>query len=160
TTLNIPGVTNGPIGVVITTPTGPVVGSIDISTKSQFGGAEVNLDRNLCHGDCWNVDFLFGFRFLDLEENLNVVSQSTAVNRSLLFGGVGLPVGSTVGVADRFFTRNQFYGGQLGARAEWWRGPFFVSALGKVALGPNHESVTIAGVTTATPPGGPTSSLP
>ena len=49
---------------------------------------------------------------------------------------------------DRFDTINNFYGGQLGARAEYRMGAFFVAARGTVALGNMHESVEINGATT------------
>src|SRR5262249_58697022 len=52
---------------------------------------------------------------------------------------------SPLTVADRFFPRNQFSGGQIGGRFERWSGPFFLSLLGKVALGPNHESIKTFG---------------
>src|SRR5262249_14635228 len=62
----------------------------------------------------------------------------------------------------RFSTRNQFYGGQIGTRAEVCRGPMFVDFSGKVAFGSTHQVVSIdgntslieSGVVTGTVPGG------
>ena len=48
-------------------------------------------------------------------------------------------------VFDSFETRNQFYGGQVGARAEYRRGPWFLDLRGMVALGNTRQSVTING---------------
>ena len=55
---------------------------------------------------------------------------------------------------DRFETRNQIFGGQLGAQAEMHFGQFFVNVTGKVLLGDNHESIDVQGTTTITPPPG------
>src|SRR5262249_60662389 len=118
----------------------------------QFWGSEVNLIRNLTSCEDWHFDMLFGFRFLDLAENLRVVSASQSMVPGLLSFNAPTPQNplatiplSSLTVADRFFTRNQFYGGQIGGRFERWSGPFFLSLLGKVALGPNHESIKTFG---------------
>jgi hypothetical protein len=57
---------------------------------------------------------------------------------------------------DSFRTHNDFYGGQLGVKGEWEMGRAFVNVAGKVALGDSHEQVNVVGLSTVTPPGGPT----
>ena len=52
---------------------------------------------------------------------------------------------------DSFRTRNQFYGGQVGLQYEIRKGRWYVDALGKVALGSTHQTVTIDGSTTFIP---------
>ena len=129
-----------------------LTGSVSVHADSQFWGSEVNLIRNLTSCEDWHFDMLFGFRYLDLAENLRVVSASQSMVPGLLSFNAPTPQNplatiplSSLTVADRFFTRNQFYGGQIGGRFERWSGPFFLSLLGKVALGPNHESIKTFG---------------
>ncbi len=84
-----------------------------------------------------------------MAESLNFVESSP--DTSTTVGNFSLST------ADRFQTRNQFYGLQLGGRAEArWSG-FFVNLTGKVALGTMHEMQNINGngtvvVNTATGP--------
>jgi hypothetical protein len=59
-----------------------------------------------------------------------------------------------------FGTRNQFYGGQIGTKAEAQFGRYFASFLGDVALGADHQSVSINGIAAVTPPGMPTVTTP
>jgi hypothetical protein len=49
---------------------------------------------------------------------------------------------------DAFECRNQFYGGQLGARWTISRGPLSLTTVSKLALGATHESITRLGSTT------------
>ncbi len=70
-------------------------------------------------------------------------------------------MGSFTGT-DSFSTRNQFYGAQLGVKAEQQFGRFDGSVVAKVALGDNYETVSINGnsvvsgfgLPSATAPGG------
>jgi Putative beta barrel porin-7 (BBP7) len=161
-----PLVPAGPIGVVVSSP-GILSGGVNVTANSQFYGLETNLLRNLVHCECWNVDLLCGFRYLHLEENLAISSVSTLLPGTglsppgtLVFAGANLPIGSTQTVSDRFFTRNQFYGGQIGGRVQYWHGPLFFGLLGKIAFGPNHEVIRISGNSVANTPGGGTQTLP
>jgi hypothetical protein len=58
---------------------------------------------------------------------------------------------------DSFATRNQFYGGQLGAVVEVRRGPWIVDLTGKIALGATHEVINIDGNQLVVPNAGPRS---
>ncbi len=142
------GVVVGPTGVIIASP-GTVAGQVDVFADSQLFGGEINLVRNLVNCEGGTFDVLAGFRYLDLEENLEITSNARVLAPPGQFVAAGTNL-ATQTVADRFFTRNQFYGGQIGGRYERWRGPLFVSATGKVALGPNHQTVKISGTTTGT----------
>src|SRR5262249_28084840 len=57
---------------------------------------------------------------------------------------------TAISIADGFHTRNQVYAGQIGMRFEGHAGSAFCRVTGKVGFGPNHETVSIAGSTTAT----------
>jgi hypothetical protein len=100
------------------------------------------------------VDLLGGFRYASLTESLSV-SQSSAVLAGGAADFAGMPVQTpdVLGIGDGFQARSQFYGGQLGARAEFARGPFYLDVLGKLALGDSHQSVRVTGNTTLLPVG-------
>jgi hypothetical protein len=123
-------------------------GIVHVTSSSWLQGANANLVANVCCSCCWRVDLLAGFRYLDLQEGLGIVER-LMVNPDV--ANIG---GSTFIVADQFDTRNQFYGGQLGARAEYRRGNLYIDLAGSVALGTTHEELDINGNTVITPAGG------
>jgi len=133
---------------------GTLSGSIAVSAPSRLWGIQENVLCNLyCCGNCCSglrIDLITGFCYLELDESVSIV-ENLAVNPSVPVIG-----GSTIGVFDQFSTHNDFYGGQVGACAEWWRGRTFFNVTGEVALGDTHETVNINGYTSFTPPGGPT----
>ena len=131
-----------------------VSGNIQVHSRSELFGAEVNGICNLCCCCTHRLDLLGGFRYLQLEEKLDITEDLTLAPTVPTFGG------SHISVRDHFETQNRFYGGQLGVRGEWWRGRAFVNVRGEVTLGETHESIDIRGVTTLTPPGGTTTTVP
>ena len=147
---------------------GVTSGTAQVSSSSQFQGAQLNGIWNLCccesccqTGCCqaaageltgYRVDMIGGFRYLNLNENLVITENITVLPTA----PAPFVPGSTIVVTDRFETRNSFYGGQIGARAEWWRGRWFANMSGSVALGDSHQEVHISGTTDFTNPGGPT----
>jgi hypothetical protein len=115
-------------------------GGAIVTQMTRLLGAEANLRSNLCRGCCTNVDFLAGFRFIALDEDLGI-------NEAL-----ATPTGGSFLVADGFNTRNRFYGGQVGLDAEVRRGHWFLDVKTKIALGSNNEVVNIGGNTVITDP--------
>jgi hypothetical protein len=96
------------------------------------------------------TDLLVGFRYYNLSdfvgvtENLMITQPDTN------------STGTTVGIHDNFRARNDFYGSELGLRTEIYRGRWSVNFLAKVAMGNNHQTITINGQTVTTPVGGST----
>jgi hypothetical protein len=131
-------------------------GTVRASANSNFQGADLNLFCNwccqsaccptdCCQLDCapatrYRVDWFVGPRWLQLDEDLVIAEQVTDAR-------------ATFTIVDRFETRNSFYGGQIGARAQYWRGRYFVNVLGKLALGNMHQEVRITGTTIIDRPG-------
>ncbi len=113
-------VTVAPASFVVAAP-GLLAGNVTVHSDSQFWGGDINLIRNLTSCEDWNFDLLFGFRYLDLAENLRVASTSQVLPGGALTLNLNIPL-NTLSVTDRFFTRNQFYGGQIGGRFERWSG--------------------------------------
>jgi hypothetical protein len=122
--------------LLLATP-GVSSGSVHVSTSNRFWGAEANARVALC-GDCfYRVDLLAGFRYLELKDALTIVSSSDTIP----------PSGPTI-VTDAFHTNDRFYGAQIGAAVDFWRGAWFLDFRGKVALGPISRTAAIAGSTT------------
>lgn len=115
-----------------------------IDSTIRLWGAEANALYRLGNGDTFRLTALGGFRYLDLQEGLSILDTETI-----------LGVGNYTGL-DQFRTRNQFYGGQLGARADVRYEWLFAALQAKVALGATHESVNVGGLSTATLAGSPT----
>jgi hypothetical protein len=126
----------------------PLTGAVHIRQSTELWGMEGNALWN-CWRGCWGrLDFLSGFRYLQLKENLSITE-----NLLVPFTSLAVP-GESLFVSDQFGTRNQFYGGQIGLRAEanWRR--WVVEFTSKVALGTTHQQVDINGATIITPFGG------
>jgi hypothetical protein len=103
---------------------GEFAGGAVVSSGSHFWGLEVDVVKNALpwaalgqeHHSWGDIHFEVqaGFRYLDLHEALNIQQIS-----ELLPGGganfIGFQIGppATIVVADRFDTRNQFYGGEV-----------------------------------------------
>jgi len=114
-------------------------------------GLEANYKCKACCGSTctggYRVNLFAGPRYLDLEESITISENFL----TLPAAGVAF---SAVTASDRFATHNQFYGGQLGVEAEYEWGPWSAEFKGKLALGDNHETVTIDGQQTLFYPNG------
>jgi len=118
-------------------------GNVMVATSSRLWGAEANARYKWLCGECWHVDFLSGFRYVDLDEKVDITE-------NLATAGPGGNTG--VLVSDRFGTRDQFYGGQIGLDTELKWGHWFLGGMFKLAMGDMYESVRIGGNTTFIPP--------
>src|SRR5262249_21736703 len=121
---------------VIASP-GVGIGGIAIRAPSQFWGTELNYRGNLWRGCHTRLDYLAGFRYLELKEGLDIFTAS-----QLLVDG-----GNQALTPDKFDTFNQFFGGQLGLLWEC-RGPrWSLDLRAKLAVGDSYQSVNIQGNT-------------
>lgn len=113
-------------------------GLITARASASMGSLEVSGLVNLLDDEYPNpaLVVLAGPRYLDLNENLQILTQSSAVDNT-----------SVTSYIDRFSTRNQFLGGQVGIRGEIHQSDLVWSFSSKIALGTMHESVNINGVT-------------
>ncbi len=124
---------------------GEVSGRVAVDLPTRLWGGQLNLRRNLCRTCSYSLDLLVGLRYVELEEGLIVVEDLTTLPTA-----TAVPPGTRALVIDRFDTRNQFYGGQLGAAAEFRRGPWFLDVRGTVALGNTHQEIAISGTQAVT----------
>lgn len=111
-------------------------GGAMIDSSSRLWSAEANGVMNLLREDGLSVDLLAGFRYVDLDEELQIA------------GGSAISVGGgnvVFLVQDSFATRTQFYGGQVGTRVRYQMDAWFVNLVGKVALGVSSQEISVNG---------------
>jgi hypothetical protein len=148
--------TLAPVNVIVSSPN-VASGVVTINEASRLASAGVNGVFNIMNCENYSVNALYGFRYIDLMESVDIAQTSTPLNGgTFTFGGQTLPAGVGLSLADDFHTRNQFYGGLAGTRGEWRFGPLFVGASGSTSFGPDHQTTEITGRTTALVPGGAT----
>jgi hypothetical protein len=99
-------------------------------------GADLNGTVRVAAGGSWRVDALGGFRYLRLRESFLFTTDSPNIP----------PFPADVyQTSDQFDTTNNFFGGQLGARARGDWGSFFATGVVKVGLGVMVQTVDIEG---------------
>jgi hypothetical protein len=130
---------------------GVLAGGVAVRASSRLWGTELDLRGNWLRG-CWRVDWLAGFRYLQLDESL-------AISENLMIPS-GPQAGTGIFVNDSFGTHNSFAGGQLGLETELRQGRWSLTLLGKVAVGNMHETVNIVGNTAFAVPGLPVNVQP
>jgi hypothetical protein len=131
---------NGQETAQLTSLPGVTTGTLSVSAPSSLWGLEGNLRCLLCCGCNYRVSALAGFRNLNLNESLTITENIQGLSTA--------PPPFTnqmITVTDRFATRNNFYGGQVGIDARWYWGRWSVDARGKVALGDTVQLLDISG---------------
>ncbi|HLJ97070.1 MAG TPA: BBP7 family outer membrane beta-barrel protein [Gemmataceae bacterium] len=151
--------TNTETSALISSP-GVASGAVVVNSFSDLYGWDVDFVRGWYREGPLHLELLGGFRYVHLDEALNIGQESILLNGGTagLAGNPLLPP-TTVTIFDHFGTRNEFYGGQLAARLGYNGDRWFVSALGKVALGSTHEVINLSGFTSNTGGGGTTPAL-
>lgn len=136
----------------ITTP-GVFAGGVTVTSTLQLWGTEANMVAVLLQrqGTGLEITALAGVRYVDLRETLQINTVSSDLLTS---------PNTVLAQNDSFGTRNQFYGGQLGARVGWQGDRFGFDLTGKIAVGPTHETLIIQGASTQTGPGGVNGTFP
>lgn len=152
-------------------------GSAVVAANTQTWGVEangvINLYRTCPDSACQtSIDFLAGYRFLQLSEALSITSLTQVTQPPSLsprfqaypdgtfresdpvvvapiipVGGTLVSIPGAVYIQDLFQVRNRFNGGQVGLRSFTRYGMFSLLLSGKIAFGSNHETVDIAGTT-------------
>lgn len=128
----------GEFWMIERTPTdGAVVGDGAYHNEfdNRFWSIEAQLRGEVYRCRWAHVDLLGGFRFLELDERLQLAERNDSAISE-----------------ERFTTRNHFFGGQIGTEVELHHAKWFVDIWGKVALGATCEEFR-ATPTTAVPHG-------
>ncbi len=110
---------------------GLATGSISAQERSSFLGAGIRATKNLTYfspapNQQHRLDFLYGFRYLRLAENLTV-SDSILTSTTI-------PPGTTFTANDLFRTTNNFYGADFGLTGEAQLSRWSFIGVGRVAL--------------------------
>ncbi|MEO8495397.1 MAG: BBP7 family outer membrane beta-barrel protein [Planctomycetota bacterium] len=118
------------------------------------GSIQANALTNLASGGLWmrfdphglgspcevrsgrKLNWVLGYRYMRLKDQI-------VINESLESLDTANP--GTFVINDSFATKNSFHGVEVGAVYEADYGPLFLEALTKVAIGNNHQSVSING---------------
>ena len=114
-------------------------GTTSDEARTRLMGAEVNLrfqDNPQMSGSRFN--YLLGARWLRLDERYYSFDTIESLAGQ----------GSLTTISDTFTTYNQFFGGQLGLEWHYRLDRFTFSLLGKIAAGPNYQTIKIKGETT------------
>ena len=124
-------------------------GSVAVSSTTSFQEVEVLLRRALYQQCSYRLDFLIGYQFSQLDDELRV-------EESLTDRQGGPSQGTTFDpVVDLFDTSNSFHGTKLGLIFEERVGCWSLELLMKLALGNTHSRVAIDGSTIRTIPDPP-----
>jgi hypothetical protein len=142
-------VTPGQLGhdaVVITYP-GQYAGSINAVGTSNLQGVEVLLRHAISRGYDWRIDWLLGWRYNRLDDDLRIDAQR------VLLGSPTAPLnGPSFTGWDEFSTRNYFNGVQVGIITEVKKSRWWFETRTTLALGNNRAIVTIDGQSTTSSP--------
>jgi hypothetical protein len=151
--------TTGRLAVLPVAVPGSESGGVRFTTTTSAVGAELNLVRNLfardftrgpdpdhLTHDVLHVNAVVGFRYFGLRDELRAEQLST------VFAAPRSPGPTLAGSTDQFNGDTDFYGGQVGLRADWHRGPYSLELAGKVALGGSAEVVKVNGATIVAAP--------
>jgi len=124
---------------------GQLTGALAIDTATSFHMGDIAYRRNLVCDDCRRVDFLIGYRFAYLHDEINIRERETSIGTA-----VPVPVGTTIAIRDQFDSANYFNGLMLGLNVQ--RQTFLGCAdlWFKTAIGNTSMRSTIAGSTVTT----------
>jgi Putative beta barrel porin-7 (BBP7) len=151
-------ITGGGINVFLgnTIITDAASGAVSFASSSQLQGTEANAILRAVNGSGFSLDLLAGFRYVQLDDSLSIGSTVTQTHTNTTTNDTVLGSGTIVDNftalvtrSDQFQAHNDFFGGQLGARAAYTWGNFSLSACGEVALGNMNQTVNVSGATAA-----------
>ena len=128
-------------------------GTFQAETRSQFGGIEVNFRCHQYVRERLHTDYLFGFRYVRMGEQLQTIENIRGIQPGFLtFLGQPIALNETLIDDDLFRTTNQFFGPQIGARMSWEQQWLTTTLFAKIGVGATHQQTTISGSTTKLSP--------
>jgi len=133
-----------------------LAGSATVTGSSDLWGAEGNFSRCLRCGCNYIVRGFLGYRYLHLEDSLQIREDLTASDPN----SNAAPFGTQITVIDRFRTTNDFHGGQVGVSGDYYNGRWILGFRGQMALGVTRQELQIDGSTQIVVPGGGSSIAP
>ncbi len=125
--------------------TGP--GNVNITSSSNVLGGDFLYRCQVAQSFTTKMDFLVGYQFSRIDEDLNINSFTSAINVP------GVDPGTTFASSEQFFARNEFHAATIGLAATYVNCNWQVDLLAKLAFGNMNQVVTIDGQTTIVTPG-------
>jgi hypothetical protein len=133
---------------------GAVAGGSSVSFSSVLRGFELSLAAKAIRDEGLSVDAFVGYRQLSLNEGLLIQDSFGALQNGLLtFAGGPADPPTVLADFDSFSASNNFYGPQIGGRANWSINRWNFNLLGKLAMGVSQQLVTITGASGLFVPG-------
>jgi hypothetical protein len=137
-------------------------GTVRVSADDEFQGMGITLSHCIwgscdrCGCGSSTLKLLSGYRYYEYESDLAITENLLVLPNTTQ----PLVPGTTIFLEDRFTTRNQFHGGEIGLQGcvqqcGWW-----IDGLAKLAIGSNRRTVYVDGTTVTSVPNAGTSSLP
>lgn len=87
------------------------------------------------------TDLLVGFRYYNLSDRVGITENLQLTQ-----------IATTYEIHDNFRAKNDFYGSEIGLRTKIYRGRWALGIMTKIAMGNNHQTITIDGQTIITVP--------
>lgn len=135
---------------------GLVDGSVSALTRTTLWGFDAHATSTLTE----STTGFAGFRYLEMTDEVSVLTQDRVGAIGSFINGTPLPAGSFEAQGDRFTVRNRFDGAQVGLRYRHQNGPLGLDLRAAVALGVTGQELTIQGGTQTVDPSGVARSAP
>jgi hypothetical protein len=148
----IDAATGRPDAQLVAVP-GVAAGTVTVAARTSLWGAEANLSAGLARSDTFHLAALAGFRFLSLEDEVEIEERFRVAPGVPGFGG------NSVVLRDEFRTENRFYGGQVGLVTGAQVGLLTIDFRGKLGLGQMRQVGHVNGALNALRPDGSTFGL-
>lgn len=135
---------------------GIVRGSFVVETRLKLASSDSSLLFNLHRDDQRSINFLLGYRYVQLREELKLTENKTALAAGALsFQGLPLGIGDTVLVQDRFENVTRLFLAQIGARGDYTLECITLQWIAKFGMGWSHARLYADGRSQVTLPLGP-----
>jgi hypothetical protein len=116
-------------------------GSISVSAESNMAGGDVAITQPIWRKYGGRVDFLYGYRYMRMDESLRISNTSVSLDDDFA------PIGSVLSIDDSFEIDNNFHGGQVGFESLYREGCWSMRSLMKFGFGSLQRRLSLAGST-------------
>lgn len=125
-------------------------GDITVDLHTRLWGIEGNVLSTGTTIASFMPTFFLGYRYIDFEETIDINERINPTGGfGIAFGGNVLTAPNGVAISDSFHAHNHFHGANLGAKVQQSFGNVDVGVVFKLGLGVTHQTLTIAGQSTA-----------
>lgn len=117
--------------------------SVKISNRQEFWGVGGHGIRNIRRSENFDMDALFGVRYLKLSDEFSF-EQASHTNFVIPFAEF-IPTSGSYSLVDSFQGENDFFGADLGLRLAYHKGRFRAELQPRVAIGATFQEMNIHG---------------